>query len=80
MLLWGTGQKRRRIDHLDVQITFVVVISYDIVYFGWEGFKGGCLCECVCVQRGVGGSWVVNKDYRQSKTATLLLIYFLNPL
>lgn len=55
MLLWGTGQKRRRIDHLDVQITFVVVISYDIVYFGWEGFKGGCLCECVCacVFRGV---------------------------
>lgn len=40
MLLRGTGQKRR-IDHLDVQITFVVVISYDIVYFGWEGFKGG---------------------------------------
>lgn len=43
--------------------------------------RGGvCVSVCVCVQRGVGGSWVVNKDYRQSKTATLLLIYFLNPL
>lgn len=54
MLLWGTGQKRRRIDHLDVQITFVVVISYDIVYFGWEGFKGGvCVSVCVCSE----GCW-----------------------
>lgn len=57
-VIGGGVQKTRCIDHLDVR--FVVVISYDVVYFGWEG---GCVRACLCVcQRGVSGGWVVDKD------------------
>lgn len=31
---------------MQLDVTFVVVISYNVVHFGWEGW-GVFVCECV---------------------------------